>query len=258
MHEREGRDDARVVQVLVVRSDLLREQHALVDDRARRHRRHVELLAVLEVQRLDRMAGALANDVELALQRVGDGDARAATDEHLPDHGLELLRGLGQVGVVDGHVTPAEQHLALVLDRPFDLVLAREPARGLLRQEDHPDTVLARGREGHALLRHLLAEELVRHLDEDAGPVAQLRVETDRTPVNEVLEDLKTLVDDRMAFLPLDVRDEADAARVVLVLGVVEALRLRERGVVHGTPRNTCTRAKGQTTAVRPFLHAEP
>ena len=49
VHERERRDDARVLQVLVIRADLVREQHALVDDRARRHRRHVELLAVREL-----------------------------------------------------------------------------------------------------------------------------------------------------------------------------------------------------------------
>jgi hypothetical protein len=39
--------------------------------------------------------------------------------------------------------------------------------------------------------------------------------------VREVLEDRQALLDDGMAFLALDMGDKADAARVVLILGVV-------------------------------------
>src|SRR6185295_688067 len=105
--------------------------------------------------RLDGVAGTLANDVELALQRIGHGDARATAHEYLADDGLELLRRLGKVGIVHRHVAPAEQHLAFVLDRALNLVLAGVAARRVARQEDHPDAVLPRWRKMQAARCHL-------------------------------------------------------------------------------------------------------
>src|SRR6266571_7601825 len=121
--------DARILQVLVVLADLVREQHALVARGARRHRGNVEFLAVREPERLDRVARTLSDDVELALQCVGYGHSFASPDEHLPDHRLDPLRRLREIAVIHGNVPPAEQHLALVLDRALDLVLAGK-ARG--------------------------------------------------------------------------------------------------------------------------------
>ncbi len=54
------------------------------------------------------------------------------------------------------------------------------------------------------------------------GAVAHQRIGTDRTPVVEVLEDLQALLDDAVRLRTLDVRDEADAAGVVLVGRVVQ------------------------------------
>ena len=73
-------------------------------------------------------------------------------------------------------------------------------------------------------LRHLLAEEPVRNLDQDAGAVAGQRVGADRAAVGQVLQDLQALLDDGVALRALDVRDEADAAGVVFVGRVVETL----------------------------------
>ncbi len=70
VHHRQCRHHALVLEVEEILADLVREQHPLVDECARRHRRHVELLAVAQLQRLDRVARLLADDVELALQRV--------------------------------------------------------------------------------------------------------------------------------------------------------------------------------------------
>ena len=234
MDERERGHDARVLQVRVVLPDLVGKQHPLVDDRPRRHRRHVELLAVRELERLDRVAGGLADDVQLALERVGDGDLGPAADEHLADHRLDLARRLSEVGAVDRHVPPAEEHLALVLDRALDLVLAGEARGRLPRQEHHPDAVLTDRREGDPGARELLAEELVGDLDQDAGAVGELRVVPDRTPVGQVLEDQQALLDQLVALPALDVRDEADAAGVVFVRRVVETLGGREAWMAHG------------------------
>src|SRR5204863_3958061 len=111
---RDRRFDARVLEIEVVLADLVGEQHSLVAKRARRHRRHVELLAVLEAQSLDRVPGALADDVELALERISDRDTAAAADEYLPDYRLELDRGLRKIRVVHRNVAPAEELLPFV------------------------------------------------------------------------------------------------------------------------------------------------
>ena len=60
-----------------------------------------------------------------------------------------------------------------------------------------------------------------------------------RAPVVEIFENLQPLLNDLVAFLALDVGDEADAAGVMLVLRVVQTLRGGDRRrrllvVVHG------------------------
>ena len=109
MHHGQRRNHALIPEVAVILADLVREQHALVDDGARRHRRHVELLAVPELERLDGVAGFLADDVELPLQRILVHVVGAAGDEDLPDHRLDLLGPFGQARVVGWHIAPAEQ-----------------------------------------------------------------------------------------------------------------------------------------------------
>ena len=59
------------------------------------------------------------------------------------------------------------------------------------------------------------AEQLVRDLDQDPGAVAGQRIGAGRPAMGQVPQDLEPLLDDRMALLALDVRDEADAAGVV-------------------------------------------
>ncbi len=242
VHQRQRRDEARILQVLVVLADLVGQQQALVDHRAAAHARHVVLAAVRELERLDRARGGLADHVELALERVGHDHVGAAADEDLAQHRLlgahrRRHRHLG----VDRHVAPAEHDLALGLDGALELLHAGQARRVLLGQEDHADAVLAGRRQHDALRGHLGAVELVRDLDQDAGAVAHQRVGADRAAVVEVLEDLQALLDDRVRLQALDVRDEADAAGVVLVGGRIEA---GARGVRHlerrRRPRRQC------------------
>ena len=51
----------------------------------------------------------------------------------------------------------------------------------------------------------------------------------------EIFEDTQAVFDDFVRFPVVDVRDEADAAGIMLVPGVIEALRRRKaRSVSHG------------------------
>ena len=95
---------------------------------------------------------------------------------------------------------------------------------GVARQEHQAGAVLAGRRQRR---RRDLAQERVRHLDQDAGAVAGVDLAAAGAAMREVLQHLQRLADDGVRLAALDVDDEADAAGVVLVPGVVEALRFR-------------------------------
>jgi hypothetical protein len=254
VHQGQGRHGARVLQVQVVLAHLVGQQQALVHDGTGRHRRHEVFLAMLELERLDGVAGRLADHVELTFQRVRGHDVAATANEDLADHRLGGAHGRGHRHIaVHRHVAPAQHDLAFEAHGAFQLLLARQARGVFLRQEDHAHAVFAGGRQLHALLGHLFAVELVRDLDQDAGAIAHQRVGTHGTPVVQVLKDLQTLRNDLVGFLALDMRHHADAAGVMLVGGVVQALGLRAGGevgrllrVVHGLNSGEgCAASKG-------------
>ncbi len=157
VHQRDRRHDARIGEVRVIAADLVGEQQALVDHRARRDRRHEVLLAVLQLQRLDLVAGGLADDVQLALEGVGHHHVGAAADEDLADHRLAVLHERRhRHRTVDRHVAPAEHDLAFRAHRALEFLFAGQPRSVFARQEDHADAVLAGRRQGDALLREFL------------------------------------------------------------------------------------------------------
>ena len=80
------------------------------------------------------------------------------------------------------------------------------------------------GGQGEAELRALAREKLVRDLDQEAGAVAGFRIAAAGAAMRQVDQDLNALDDDVVRFLALDVGDKANAAGIVLVARVVEAL----------------------------------
>jgi hypothetical protein len=225
VHERHRAHHPLVGQILVVHANLVGQQQALVDHGAAAHAGHVVLAAVRQVQLLDGGRRGLADDVELAFERIGHDHVGPAADEDLPDHRLlGAHRRAHRHLAVHRHVAPAEQHLALGLDRTRQLLLAGQARSVFLGQEDHADAVLAGRRQVDALRRHLGAVVLVRDLDQDARAVAHQLVGTHRTAVVQVLEDLQPLLDDAVRSHALDVGDEADAAGIVLVSRAVQAV----------------------------------
>jgi hypothetical protein len=99
------------------------------------------------------------------------------------------------------------------------------------RQEHQTGTVLARSGQSDAGRLTHAAKESIRHLKEDAGAVACVRLGAARAAVLQVPEHGKRLLDDRVRSSAVDVGHEADAAGVVLVTWVVETLRWRGTGI---------------------------
>ena len=76
---------------------------------------------------------------------------------------------------------------------------------------------------GGKVERHHLAEKPIRHLDQDAGAVAGVRIGSAGAAVFEVDEEVEGRADYRVRARALDVGDKADAARVMFFTGAIEA-----------------------------------
>jgi hypothetical protein len=247
MHEGEGRLEFRIDEVREHPLDLVRAQHPLVDERARGEARKVEELLLRRVERAHGVLDPLANDVELALEGGLIGDTGAARDEDLLDARFHRHRARAERPVIRGRRPPAEHALAFLLGDVMEEPARFLTERGVPRQEHEAGSVGAVRRQRDAEPRGLPAEETIRHLDEDAGAVAGVGLASACPAVQEVDEHTQGLAHDRVGGDTLDVHDEADAAGVVLVAGIVEALGRRwtgQRGMLphHRVPFvNSCT-----------------
>ncbi len=101
-----------------------------------------------------------------------------------------------------------------------------------------------------AELLDLGAEEVVGDLGEDAGAVAGLGVGVDRAAVGQGADAAQGGAQDLLGTFPVDAGDEADAAGVVLLGGVIESLaRVGAKAIENGLVQH-CGK-KGRKTAGR-------
>ena len=223
----EGRHHPRVGEVGIELVDLIGQQQPFVDDRPGGEGADVGEGLAGEAKLAELDLEALADHKQLPLELVARG-LLPSPHERLPNHRLDLA-GRGTDGaVVDRHGAPAEELLPLFLAKPGK---ERLSALLLLRrrgEEDVADGPVARSGKADAGLGRDGVEEFLRHLDEDAGPVAGERIAPAGPAVGEVFEHLEPLTDDLVAAPPVHVDDEPDAAGIVLVGGIVEPLGRRE------------------------------
>ena len=95
-------------------------------------------------------------------------------------------------------------------------------------REERADAVMLRARA--ASIPSVPAardEELVRDLDQEPGAVARVVLTSAGAAMVQVDERREAIADDLMRLPPLQVDDEADAAAIVLVAGVVQTLGWR-------------------------------
>ncbi len=182
------------------------------------------------------MLGGLADDEQLALERVLVGRLLAATDEHLAHHGLDRFHALAQPLVVHRHVAPAQQRLAFGLDLVGDDFFAGGARFRVARQEQHADAVFAGSGQSDFILGERLAQECVRDLEQDTGTVARQRIGADRTAVRQVLQYLQPLAHAVVTFLTFYMRDESDTACIMFMARIIETLLRRQRRIAHLAP----------------------
>ena len=213
---------ARVFQVEEVLVDLLGQEHALVHQSAAGKAADVPVAGAVLGRAADLGVRALADDVELPLEGQIVLQFGVFADEHLPDMGFGGFGGFAERTVVGGHGTPTEEVLPFGLD---DLLEGHFQFAALPRvagQVHHAHAVLAGRRQGDAHALGFVGQELVRHLDEDAGSVSRIGFAAAGATMVEIAEDLEPLLNHRVGLGSLDVGDKADATSVVFEVRPVE------------------------------------
>ena len=152
----------------------------------------------------------------------------AALDENLLDIGL---RGAGQAadGVsIERRIAPAEHREPFFAGDALQDSFAENPFVAVDGQERHANAVFARSRQLKAQAGALALEKSVRNLDQNAGAVAGLRIAAAGAPVRQIDQNLNALEDDIVRLVPGNIGHKTDAASIVFLLGIIEALSRRQ------------------------------
>ena len=216
----------RVLQVRVIGKQLMSGQHPLVDEHLRRERADVEHQSLSQAASPQPVARPFSNDEQLAFQGLLIEERRPGDEELFhgrlggPSRGTDVRRRRHC-----GDRAPAEKPLPLIADDLVDHFLAGPALLGISRQEDVSHTIEARRRE---FRRRDRREELVRERRQDPRAVARVLLTPASAPMDQVAQDLDSIVDDAARSPPFDMGHETDSATVVLVGRVVETAGRRE------------------------------
>ncbi len=219
MEDREARGESLVEQVGIEGRQMFGQEHALVDHRAARQRADVELGHVLGDRRL---LHAPAQHIELLLELAVVEPGVAAADQDLLDLGAGLVGLLADHRDVDRDLAPAQDLVAEAQDLGFD-----DGAAALLgtevgpRQEHHADGDPSDLRVFADRIADVLAEEILRDLDMEARAVAGLAVRVDGATMPHRLQRIDARRHHVAAALAVERHDEADAARIQRLGGIV-------------------------------------
>ncbi len=129
----------------------------------------------------------------------------------------------------DRSVAPAEHGEAFLADDALDDAFALQALLRLHRQEHHADAVFAcrRQREARACA-HSRAKNLCGIWIRTPAPSPVSGIAAASAAMRQIDQNLNALDDDVVRFVTVDVGNEADAAGIVLIAGVVETLACRE------------------------------
>jgi hypothetical protein len=213
----------RIDQVPVEVLDVRRGEQALVDDRPARGGRDGEPCdTVLEQRPLSDLAG----EEQAALETVPVGDGRPGADDRLLDDRHRSPGLIGQRATTHRDLAPHEHRHVLACHRLLDHLAA---AVGVVPgQEGHHHAQGLPRRDVDAAMAEVPLQQAVGHAGHDPGavpgPVHRLRA-----PVVEVVQAGDPDAQHAIGGASLPVRDEPDAAGVVVIVRVVQGQRRRHQ-----------------------------
>ncbi len=239
VHQRERRLHVRIGQIGKRRRDLIGRQHAFVNQRVGGEADDVKAAALGEGEPIGGVFDLLANDIQRAfetLTRVRFALGRrppAVLDEQLLDDRFGHAGRRAKARVVARNHAPAEHGVPFSTHRLFDQLPQLFAGGPIDRQKYQAGAIVTCRRQCESSRGSRLAQEPIRHLNQDAGAVTGVGLAAAGAAVQQVEQDLQALLDDAVRTPALDIDHEADTARVVFVARIVETGRTRQR---HGTP----------------------
>ena len=226
VNERHGRLDGGVVEVDEEAAHLRGDEHALVHDGARAHGAHVEDLVAQGELGVGLLLDGAAAHIQAALEGVTGGRVVGAAQEGLQDGGHAGACRLAQVVRVDGHLAPKEQRHAGLGAALLKHATGILYALVVLREEQHGHAIVALCRQNLAALLSLFAKKVMRDLEQDAGAVAGVLLESGAAAVLQVDQNGQCVVQNLVMALAVDIGKRADATCIVVEFGAIKALLL--------------------------------
>ena len=224
--ERHGRLDGGVVEVDEEAAHLRGHKHALVHDGTRAHGAHVEDLVAQGKLGVGLLLDGAAAHVQATLEGIAGGCVVRTAQEGLQDSRHTGAGRLAQVVRVDGHLAPKEQRHAGLGAALLKHAAGILYALVVLREEQHGHAIVALCRQNLAALLGLFTEKVMRNLEQDAGAVAGVLLESRTAAVLQVDQNGQCVIQNLVMALTVDIGKRADATCIVVEFGAIKALLL--------------------------------
>ena len=226
MNERHGRFDGGVVEVDEEAAHLRGDQHTLVHDGARAHGAHIEDLVAQGKLSVGLLLDGAAAHIQTALEGVARRRVVRTAQEGLQDSGHAGAGRLAQVVRVDRHLAPKEQRHAGLGAALLKHAAGILYALVVLREEQHGHAIVALCRQNLAALLSLFAKKMMRNLEQDAGAVAGVLLESRTAAVLQVDQNGQRVVQNLVMALAVDIGKRANATCILIEFGAIKALLL--------------------------------
>ena len=227
MHQAQRALEIRLRQFRIELSDLRSQQQPLINDGARRERRHIEIILLAEITRRNLAFRPFADHVELAFERIFR-HALTRPNEQLLNIRLGHARDATDGIAVGRRIAPPKHREPFFAYDALQNAFTRQALMRLHRQEDHAHAVGARRREHPPQFLRLAGKKLMRDLQQQPCAIARFAIAPASSAVCQLDQDLDALLDNFVRGLAFNVRDETDPAGVMLVAGVIQSLGSRE------------------------------
>ena len=214
MDQGDGALAVGVLEVGVELAQLAHQEHALVDDGPAGEGGNVGVDIGLLKHPADHIELAVKGQALLAA--VGPLHEALADDGHA---GAGLFTQHLRMG---GHIPPAQEGHALLGHDDLQHLLGLGPPQRVGGEEEHTHAVIPLAAQADALGGGCLHHELVGHLEHDAHAVAGLAGGVLAGAVLQLFHDFQRVVHSFVCLDALQADHGADAAGVVLQLGVIE------------------------------------
>ena len=179
------------------------------------------------------MDGPLIDQIQLTVEGILIKPGVARLQKQLAHHRLSRPGGIPQGTVIGRHIAPADDLHPFFSNDPLHDMTGTVALGCLGRGEQHRNTVFTRLRQTYAQRGTDLAQEGVRHLQQDTGSVTGIMFAANSAAVVKVGQNGQCLLHNIVRLFPFDVCHKTNTTGIVLKRGIVEALFFRYSDCFH-------------------------